>query len=254
MKLPKAPSFRLDGKKAVVVGASSGIGLGCSVALASAGAEVTLAARRAELLKDIVASINDMGWKASAYKLDVTKIQEIQNFYESHQRFDIAVYSAGQAKHSATLETDESDFDEVMSVNVKGAYFFAQEFGKNLISENLPGSFIYISSQMAKVGGIERAVYSGSKHALEGFQKSIATEWGPYGVRINSICPTFIKTPLTESTFSNKERVKWIKEKIKLGRVGEVEDIMGAVIFLASEASSLITGSSIFIDGGWTAA
>ena len=107
---------------------------------------------------------------------------------------------------------------------------------------------------MAKVGGIERAVYSGSKHALEGFQKSIATEWGPYGVRINSICPTFIRTPLTESTFSNKERLKWIKEKIKLGRVGEVEDIMGAVIFLASDASSLITGSSIFIDGGWTAA
>ncbi|PPR79905.1 MAG: Gluconate 5-dehydrogenase [Alphaproteobacteria bacterium MarineAlpha2_Bin1] len=250
--LPKIPSFRLDGKRAVVVGASSGIGLGCAVALASAGASVTIVSRRINLLSNIVNSINQKGWRSDSQKLDITDVVEINNFFEIQETFDIAVFSAGIAKHTIAIETNENDYDNVMSVNTKGAYFFAQAFAERLISQNSPGSLIFISSQMSKVGGPERAVYSGSKHALEGFQKSMATEWGPYGIRVNSICPTFIQTPLTESTFSNKERLRWIKEKIKLGRVGEVEDIMGAVIFLASESSSLITGTSIVIDGGWT--
>ena len=103
------------------------------------------------------------------------------------------------------------------------------------------------------MGGIDRAVYSASKHGLEGMIKSMAIEWGPGGIRINSVCPTFIRTPLTAPTFENPERVAWIEEKIKLGRVGEVEDIMGAVVYLASDASALVTGTSILVDGGWTA-
>jgi NAD(P)-dependent dehydrogenase (short-subunit alcohol dehydrogenase family) len=116
-----------------------------------------------------------------------------------------------------------------------------------------PGSLINISSQMAKVGGIDRAVYSATKHAVEGFTKSMAIEWGKAGIRINTICPTFILTPLTQSTFDNPDRRAWIEDKIKLGRVGEVEDMMGGVVFLASDASALVTGSALMIDGGWTA-
>jgi NAD(P)-dependent dehydrogenase (short-subunit alcohol dehydrogenase family) len=106
---------------------------------------------------------------------------------------------------------------------------------------------------MGHVGGVDRAVYSASKHAVEGFTKAMAIEWGGYQIRVNTICPTFIRTALTQSTFDNPERKKWIEEKIKLGRAGEVEDIMGAVVFLASEASGMITGSALMIDGGWTA-
>ncbi len=253
MKLPKPPSFRLDGKRAIVIGASSGIGLGCSVALASVGAEVVVAARRMNKLNELVDSINSKGWTSSAYEFDVTKPQQIKNFFKINRPFDIAVYSAGMAKHSNILQTNEKDYDEVLEVNMKGAYFFAQSFANSLVSEDKKGSLIFISSQMAKVGGIDRSVYSGSKHALEGFQKTMAIEWGPFGIRVNSICPTFIKTDLTKKTFSNPDRLKWIEEKIKIGRIGEIEDIMGATVFLASEASSLITGTSILVDGGWTA-
>jgi NAD(P)-dependent dehydrogenase (short-subunit alcohol dehydrogenase family) len=106
---------------------------------------------------------------------------------------------------------------------------------------------------MGHVGGIDRAVYSASKHAVEGFTKAMAIEWGPYQIRVNTICPTFVHTPLTQPTFDNPERIRWIKEKIKLGRICEVEDIMGAVVFLASDASAMITGSALMVDGGWTA-
>ena len=122
-----------------------------------------------------------------------------------------------------------------------------------MIEEQIEGSIIAISSQMAHVGGIERSVYCATKSAVEGFTKAMAIEWGPHKVRINTICPTFIRTALTEATFNQPERIKWIEDKIKLGRVGEVEDIMGAVVFMASDAASLITGTSLLVDGGWTA-
>ena len=124
---------------------------------------------------------------------------------------------------------------------------------RGLVEAGRGGSIITISSQMGHVGGIDRTVYCATKHAVEGMTKAMAIEWGRKGIRVNTICPTFIRTPLTEATFDNPERVAWITEKIKLGRVGEVEDIMGAVTFLASDASALITGTSLLIDGGWTA-
>ena len=140
-----------------------------------------------------------------------------------------------------------------MSVNVRSAYFLAQSAAKKMIAKGVGGSIIQISSQMAHVGGIDRAVYCGTKHAIEGINKSMAMEFGPHKIRVNSICPTFIRTPFTESTFKDPDKVKWIESKIKLRRLGEVEDIMGAVKFLASDVSSMVTGSSILIDGGWTA-
>ena len=136
---------------------------------------------------------------------------------------------------------------------MRSAYFLAQTAAKKMIAKGVGGSIIQISSQMAHVGGIDRAVYCGTKHAIEGINKSMAMEFGPHKIRVNSICPTFVRTPFTESTFKDPDKVKWIEAKIKLGRVGEVEDIMGAVKFLASDVSAMVTGSSILIDVGWTA-
>lgn len=174
-------------------------------------------------------------------------------FFKNQKPFDILVNSAGMGRHSPSLETSNEDFDKVMDVNLRGAYFLTQAVARGLIKAKKPGSLINISSQMGHVGGVDRAVYSASKHAVEGFTKAMAIEWGGHQIRVNTICPTFIRTALTQSTFDNPERKKWIEEKIKLGRAGEVEDIMGAVVFLASEASGMITGSALMIDGGWTA-
>ena len=168
-------------------------------------------------------------------------------------RFDVLVNSAGMARHGPAADTKAADFDAVMAVNLRAAYFLSQQIANQMISAGTGGSIINISSQMAHVGGIERSVYCASKSAVEGFTKAMAIEWGPHQVRINTICPTFVRTALTESTFQNPERRAWIEEKIKLGRVGEVEDMMGGVVFLASDAAALITGTSLLIDGGWTA-
>ena len=156
-------------------------------------------------------------------------------------------------RHAPSQETTIEDFDAVMNVNLRGAYFVTQAVANGLIGSKKSGSLINISSQMGHVGGIDRAVYSASKHAVEGFTKAMAIEWGPHQIRVNTICPTFVRTPLTQSTFDNVERKRWIEEKIKLGRICEVEDIMGAVVFLASEASAMITGTALMVDGGWTA-
>ena len=253
MKLPTTPSFRLDDKTALITGASSGIGLGCAVALAEAGAHVVVSARRIDKLHSVVDAMKAKGLSAEAMVLDVSKVNTIKKSIENKGPFDILVNSAGLGRHSPSMDTSVEDFDEVMNVNLRGAYFVTQAVAKGLIEDKRSGSLINISSQMGHVGGVDRAVYSASKHAVEGFTKAMAIEWGQYQIRVNTICPTFIRTPLTQSTFDNPERKRWIENKIKLGRVGEVEDIMGAVVFLASEASAMITGSALMVDGGWTA-
>jgi len=251
--LPKTPSFRLDGFRALVTGASSGIGLGCAVALAEAGADVVLASRNIKALNEAAEAIIMKGFSAETLQLDISDLVSIDTVLKDQKPFDVLVNSAGLGRHTPSLETSAEDFDEVMDVNLKGAYFLTQSIAKALIKAKKPGSLINISSQMGHVGGVDRAVYAASKHAVEGFTKAMAIEWGRHQIRVNTICPTFIRTPLTQSTFDNPERKKWIEEKIKLGRVGEVQDVMGAVVFLASEASNMITGSALMIDGGWTA-
>lgn len=252
MTLPRTPSFRLDGKRALVTGASSGIGLGCAVALAEAGAHVVMTARGAERLQAAVDEAAAAGLSVEAQAMDVADIETTEAALDG-QVFDILVNAAGMARHSPSVETPPADYDAVMNANVRGAFFISRAVAKGLIDAGRPGSIINISSQMGHVGGLDRAVYSASKHAVEGFTKSMAIEWGPHGVRINTICPTFIRTPLTEATFQQPDRVAWIEEKIKIGRVGEVEDIMGPAVFLASEASALVTGTHLLVDGGWTA-
>lgn len=253
LQLPRTPSFRLDGKTALVVGASSGIGQAAAVALAEAGAKVTLAARSVDKLHLTIEALQDLGFSGCALPLDVGNVEATEETVESLPPFDILVNSAGLARHGPALETTPADFDAVASINLRGAYFLTRAVAKRLIGAGRSGSLINVSSQMAHVGGIDRAVYSATKHAVEGFTKSMAIEWGGHGIRVNTICPTFIRTPLAEQTFSNPERIKWIEEKIKLGRVGELEDIMGPVTFLASDASAMITGTALMVDGGWTA-
>ncbi|MBO9198578.1 SDR family oxidoreductase [Rhizobium sp. 16-449-1b] len=253
LTLPRTPSFRLDGKTALVAGASSGIGQAAAVALAEAGARVVLAARSAEKLDLTVSALSELGFAAEALVLDVEDAEATERVIAAHTVFDILVNSAGTARHGPALETTAADFDAVVGINLRGAYFLTRAVAKRLIAAGREGSLINISSQMAHVGGIDRAVYSATKHAVEGFTKSMAIEWGTHRIRVNTICPTFIRTPLAEQTFSNPDRVRWIEEKIKLGRIGELEDIMGPVTFLASNASAMITGTALMVDGGWTA-
>ena len=253
IELPKIPSMRLDGKRALVTGASSGIGLACATALAEYGAHVVCAARRSSKLIELVDTLKENGWQAESLILDISDIDKMESVLSQQDCFDIVVNSAGLARHGPALELSTNDFDDVMNVNLKGAYFLSVITARQMVKFEKGGSIIHISSQMGHVGGIERSIYCASKHAVEGFIKSMAIEWGPKKIRINSICPTFIRTALTEATFENPERIKWISEKIKLGRTGEVEDIMGAVIYLASDASDLVTGTALMVDGGWTA-
>jgi len=251
MTLPRTPSFRLDGRRALVAGGSRGIGLGCAMALAEAGADVIVAARGEAELDRAVDEMLAAGLSAEALVLDVTDRGAVVAAMDRIGPLDVLVNSAGLARHTPALETEEGDYDAVMAVNVKAAYHLAQEGARRM--GDAGGAIIQISSQMGHVGGIDRAVYCASKHAVEGMTKAMAIEWGARGIRVNTVCPTFIRTPLTEATFADPEKRAWIESKIKLGRVGRVEDIMGAVLFLASDAAAMVTGTSILVDGGWTA-
>lgn len=253
MTLPRTPSFRLDGRRALVAGASSGIGAAAAVALAEQGAEVTLCARREAELQGLARDMRGQGWRAEPLVLDISDTAAVETALAARPAFDVLVNSAGLARHSPAVDTRPEDFDLVVGLNFRAAYFLTRSVAARLIAEGRPGSLINISSQMAHVGGVDRAVYAASKHAVEGMTKSMAIEWGPHGIRVNTIAPTFIRTALTEVTFANPERAAWVASKIKLGRVGEVEDIMGAVAYLASDASALVTGTSLIVDGGWTA-
>ena len=253
MTLPQTPSFRLDGKRAFVAGASSGIGRASAVALGAAGAEVTIAARRTEALHQLAQEMYQAEMQAMAVPLDIADIAAMRKVIAESDPFDILVNSAGLACHSSALETTEQDFDVVCGVNIKAAYFLTQAVAQKLVEAKRGGSLINISSQMGHVGGQDRAVYCATKHAVEGFTKAMAIEFGVMGIRVNTICPTFIHTDLTRKTFEDPEKRAWTLSKIKLNRLGEVEDIMGAVTYLASEASSLVTGTALMVDGGWTA-
>ena len=251
--LPQTPSLRLDGKRALITGASRGIGMGAACALAQAGAEVVLSARSQDELLSVCNGLTEAGYQASALVLDVTDTSLVRETLTTAGVFDILVNNAGINRPGAMTDMSEDDFDTVMNVNVRAAYFVAQTVVSQMIKAGTGGSIINTSSQMGRVGGIDRTLYCASKFALEGMTRALAIEVGAQGIRVNTVCPTFIATPLTEKTLADPDKVAWIKSKIKLGRIGEIEDVMGAYVFLASEAAAMITGSSLLVDGGWTA-
>jgi NAD(P)-dependent dehydrogenase (short-subunit alcohol dehydrogenase family) len=212
-----------------------------------------LVARRIAELVEVCDAIRSDGGKAEALALDITDLSATAAALATHGPFDVLVNSAGLARHAPALDTTPEDYDAAMSLNLRAAYFLTREVARGLIAAGKPGSLINVSSQMGHVGGPDRAVYSANKHALEGMTKSMALEWAPHGIRVNTLCPTFIRTPLAEQTLKDPVRRAWILSKIKLGRVGEIEDLMGPVVFLASDASAMMTGTHLIVDGGWTA-
>ncbi len=251
--LPTTPSFRLDGRRALVTGASRGIGLGAAVALAEAGAEVVAAARSEKDLESLCATLAERGHKARAMPLDVSDLDATRTAIENAGAFDILVNNAGVNKPAPMVDVTVEDFDWIMDINVRAAYFVAQTVLRGMIKAGRGGSIINTSSQMGLVGGIDRTVYCASKWGIEGLTRALAIEAGKHRIRINTICPTFVRTPLTASTFADPERVAWVESKIELGRIAEIEDMMGPVVFLASDAAAMITGTSLVVDGGWTA-
>lgn len=253
VELAVTPLFRIDGRRALVTGAGRGLGLAAASALAAAGAHVTLAARTRNEIEEAAAAIRDRGEHAEALVLDVADVETAKRAIAAAAPLQILVNNAGMNRPALLADVTVEDFDAIFALNVRAAYFMAQAVAKRLIEAKLPGSIINMSSQMGHVGAARRSVYCASKHAMEGFTKAMAVELAPHNIRVNSIGPTFIETPMTRPFFENKAFRDEVLGKIKFGRLGQLDEITGAVVFLASDASSLMTGSALKLDGGWTA-
>ena len=277
----QTPSFRLDGRRALVTGGSKGIGFAAATALAQAGASVVLVARDATELIAASARINCPGGQKDAsinhpsqsaeavnaapsarYKaLDVTDSAAVSAWVEediaAHGPFDVLVSNAGTNRPSTLAELEDADLDAVLDLNIKAAFYVARAVARGLLAANdgrgMPGSIIHLSSQMGHVGGPRRTVYCASKHAIEGMTKALAWELGRHQIRVNTICPTYIETPMTAPMLADPAFRAFAENGTALGRVGRIEEVMGAVVFLASDASTLVTGSALMLDGGWTA-
>jgi NAD(P)-dependent dehydrogenase (short-subunit alcohol dehydrogenase family) len=253
MDLPRTPTFRLDGRRALVSGAGRGIGLAAAAALADQGAHVTLLARSAAEIEAAAAAIRAKGGAAEALALDVLDLAATEAAIMQAEPFDILVNNAGTNRPKPFTDVTLDDFDVVMGLNVRAAFFMAQQVVKRLLAAKRPGSIINVSSQMGHVGAPNRTIYCASKWAIEGLTKAMAVELAPHGIRVNTLCPTFIETPLTKPFLAAPGFREHVEAKIKLGRVGQVEDLMGAILLLASDAGALMTGSALLVDGGWTA-
>lgn len=251
--IPVTPSFRLDGRHALVTGAGRGIGLALASALAGAGAAVTMVARSSREIEEAAASLRSQGCAADAKALDVTDVEAVRALFDRQEPYDILVNNAGTNRPGPFVDATPEDFDLVMGLNLRSAYFASQAFARRLVASRRPGAVVNISSQMGHVGAANRTIYCASKHALEGLTKAMAIELAPHGIRVNALAPTFIETPMTRPFFENAAFREQTVAKIKLGRIGAVEDLMGAVVYLVSDAAAMVTGTSLLVDGGWTA-
>mgnify|MGYP000745294569 CR=1 FL=1 len=251
--LPRTPPFRLDGKRALVTGAGRGLGLAAAAALAQAGAHVVLAARSAGEIERAADAIRADGGAADPLTLDVMDLDGAAAAIAAAGPFDILFNNAGTNRPKPIWDVTPDDYDAVLDLNLKAAFFVAQAVAREMIARKTRGSIIHMSSQMGHVGGVSRTLYCASKWGIEGLSKAMALDLAPHGIRSNTIAPTFIETPLTAPFFEDRSFLASVLDKIKLGRLGRVEDIMGAIVFLAGDASALITGTSLVVDGGWTA-
>jgi NAD(P)-dependent dehydrogenase (short-subunit alcohol dehydrogenase family) len=253
VELFAAANFRLDGRRALVTGAGRGIGLAAASALAEAGAQVCLVARTATEIAEAAEAIRAKGQQASSIALDVRDLDAVQRAIGDQPPFDILINNAGTNRPAPFVDVTSADFDLVFGLNVRAAYFVAQAVARRLIEAKRGGVIINISSQMGHVGGANRSVYCATKHAMEGFTKAMAIELAPHNIRVNSLARTFIETPMTRPFFENESFRRDTLNRIKLGRLGQLQDLTGPILFLASDASALMTGSSLVVDGGWTA-
>jgi NAD(P)-dependent dehydrogenase (short-subunit alcohol dehydrogenase family) len=248
-----ANPFSLDGKRALVTGAGRGIGEASAKALAAAGAHVTLMARSEAEIRAAAETIVADGGSADHVACDVTDTAAFRAAVSARPAYDIFLNNAGMNRPAVFHEVNEADFDAVMTLNVRAAFFAAQAVAQRMIATKTKGSIITMSSQMGHVGGLKRSVYCASKFAMEGMTKAAAIDLAPHGIRINTICPTFIETPMVAGFLKDQTFKDFVLSKIKLGRLGQPSDVTGAVIFLASDAAALMTGTHIIVDGGWTA-
>ncbi len=246
--------FRLDGKVALVTGAGRGLGRGIALALAAAGAGVILNSRTPAELDAVAAEIAASGGKARPLPFDVTDQAAAGTAIAALEQLDILVNNAGVNRPQPFLEVDEATLDRLLNLNVRSLFLVAQAAARRMVEAGNGGVIINMSSQMGHVGSeLNRTVYVMTKHAVEGLTKAMAVELAPKGVRVVSIAPTFVMTPLTQPFFDDAGTRKWILDRIPLGRAGTIEEVAQAVVFLASPAAGLVTGSSLLVDGGWTA-
>jgi NAD(P)-dependent dehydrogenase (short-subunit alcohol dehydrogenase family) len=214
---------------------------------------VSLVARSGDEIEAAAHQIRERGGSAKAAKLDVSDLAAVADFFETEPAFHILVNNAGTNRPKPMQEVSEADYDAVLDLNLKSAFFVAQACARKMLDQAVQGSLIHIGSQMGHVGGPNRSLYCASKWALEGMSKAFALDLATAGIRSNTIAPTFIETPMTKPFFEDKAFRQSVLAKIKLGRLGAVEDLMGAALFLACDASAMMTGTSLVIDGGWTA-
>ena len=250
---PPLPSFRLDGKRALITGAGRGIGAAAAAVFAQAGAAVVLCARSGDEVQALAQEIHEAGFQAEAFALDVTDLAAMRREVAARGPFDVLLNNAGTNRIRPLGEITEEDFDAVIGLNLKASLFVAQAVAKGLLEAGRPGSIINVSSQMGLVGGAGRSLYSASKFALEGLTKCMAIELAPHGIRVNTLCPTWIETAMTVPLLEDARTRDWVMSKIKIGRLGRMEELSGALLLLASDASTLMTGSAVVVDGGWTA-
>ena len=249
----RAPDWQLAGRRALVTGAGRGIGLAIAQAYAAAGVDVTLCARSSEEIEAAATELREQGLAAHALTVDVTDIEGFAAQIADLPPFDILVNNAGTNRPKPLSAVSAEDFDAIMSVNLRAAVFTSQTVSARMQAAGLRGSIINMSSQMGHVGAANRTIYCASKWGLEGFTKALALELAPAGIRVNTICPTFIETPMTAPFFADQAFARDVLTKIPLGRVGQVSEVVGAALYLASDMSGLMTGSALMLDGGWTA-
>jgi NAD(P)-dependent dehydrogenase (short-subunit alcohol dehydrogenase family) len=247
-----ADSIRLDGKLAVVTGAGRGIGRACALALAQAGADVVGISRSGNELEAVAREVEELGRRAEGVVCDVTDTALVRAALGSLDRIDVLVGSAGANIPEPFLEVSEEHLEELLALNVQATFLVAQAAARRMV-EGGGGSIVTISSQMGHVGAADRTVYCATKHAVEGMTKAMAVELAPRGIRVNSVAPTFLETPMTAPFFADPDFRADVERRIPLGRIGTVEDVTGAVVYLASPAAALVTGTSLVVDGGWTA-
>jgi 2-deoxy-D-gluconate 3-dehydrogenase len=251
------PSFRLDGRAAIVTGASQGLGRHIALALAEAGADLALVARRSRPLEEVARLAESMGRRAFSIAADLTRLPDIQRMVRSAAaqlgQVDILVNNAGTNIQQLATDVTEETWDAIMGINLKGAFFTAREVGLRMIEQGRGGRIINITSQMGDVGFYKRSAYCASKAAVCGFTKVLALEWAPHRIRVNAVGPTFIDSPLTRKVFEDRQIADEVMRRIPVGRLGRMEEVAAAVVYLASDGADLVTGHHLLVDGGWTA-
>ena len=247
--------FSLKGRSGIVTGGGSGIGKAIAKGLVQAGSEIVIAGRNREKLEKAVEEIRKFGGPVIPIQTDITKMDDIRNLVDrtlkEFGKIDFLFNNAGIIRRTPAEDLTEKDWDDVINNNLKGPFFLAQAVARVMISQNRKGKIINTSSLIAVQGGKRIPAYAASKGGLAQVTKSMANDWAKYNILVNAIGPGYVKTELTEPLRQDKERYGEITGRIPLGRWADPEDLVGAAIFLASDASDYITGQTIFVDGGW---